>query len=123
MRMFPFALAIAATGLLAACETQGTRRIGDLTQSELDTGRRILSADPTRRQWLVNECRADARMQSRQRTANMAVLMKVTPAQAPTVYCDRLIKGLESGRLTAADLNSAKRGMITSPVLAVLQGE
>lgn len=123
MRMFPFALAIAATGLLAACEQQGTRRPGDVTQSDVDAGLRIISTDPTRRQGLVHQCRADARMQSRQRTANMAVLMKVTPAQAPTVYCDRLIKGLESGRLTAADLNSAKRGMITSPVLAVLQGE
>ena len=123
MRMFPFALAIAATGLLAACETQGTRRIGDLTQSELDTGRRILSADPTRRQWLVNECRADARMQSRQDTANMAALMKVTPAQVPVVFCDRLLKGLESGRITAADLNSVGRGVITPAVLAVIQGE
>ncbi|WP_374638020.1 hypothetical protein [Paracoccus sp. (in: a-proteobacteria)] len=123
MRMFPFALAIAATGLLAACETQGTRRIGDLTQSDLNTGLRIAKADPTQRQWLVHQCRADQRMQSRRQNANLAVLMNVTPAQAPAVYCDRLIKGLESGRITAADLNAGTRGMITPPVLAVLQGE
>ena len=123
MRMFPFALAIAATGLLAACETQGTRRIDDLTQSDLNTGLRIAKTDPAQRQWLVHQCRADQRMQSRQPTANMAVLMNVTPAQAPAAYCDRLIKGLESGRITAADLNSGKRGMITSPVFAVLRGE
>ena len=123
MRMFPFALAIAATGLLAACEQQGTRRPGDVTQSDVDAGMRIISTDPTRRQGLVHQCRADARMQSRQDTANMAALMKVTPAQVPVVFCDRLLKGLESGRITAADLNSVGRGVITPAVLAVIQGE
>ena len=50
-------------------------------------------------------------------------MMKATPARVPVGFCDRLVTELESGRITAADLNTVGRGVITPAVLAVIQGE
>ncbi len=116
------ALAIAATGLLTACESQGTRRPNDITQSNLDTAIRTTRTDPARRQVLIHECRANMRMKPKATHRNFAALMGVTPEAVPTVFCDRVIGGIESGRLTAADLNTTARGEINPRLLAVVQG-
>ena len=122
MRILPFVLAIAATGLLAACEPRSTHRPGDLTQSELNTGRGMVATDPARRQDLLNNCQADIRMKPKQLRNNMAALVGVTPAQMPAVFCNRVLSAIESGHLTAADLNATGRGDISPKVLAVVQG-
>ena len=77
MRILPFVLAIAATGLLAACEPRGTHSPGDLTQSELNTGRGMVATDPARRQDLLNNCRARTQMKPERQRNNMAALMGV----------------------------------------------
>ena len=123
MRILPALLAIAATGLLAACETQSAHRPQEVQQSNLDAARMVMAADPARRQLLIKECRNDARKKTALETNNMATLMKVPPARGPEVFCDRVIGAIMSGRLTAADMNSVSRGEITPKVLAVLQGE
>ena len=122
MRILPFVLAIAATGLLAACEPRGTHSPGDLTKSELNTGRGMVATDPARRQDLLNNCRARIQMKPERQRNNMAALMGVSPAQVPTVFCERIISAIESGRLAAADLNAGGRGEFSPKVIAVVQG-
>jgi hypothetical protein len=60
-------------------------------------------------------------MNSKNTNNNVAVVMGVSPAQVPTVFCDRMIEGVQSGRLDATDINESKRGNITPKMLAVLQ--
>ena len=121
MRMLSLALARGAMTLVTGCEDTGARRPDDVTQSNLNAARRIVANDPARRQDLMNSCRADIRMNSKNTNNNVAVVMGVSPAQVPTVFCDRMIEGVQSGRLDATDINESKRGNITPKMLAVLQ--
>jgi hypothetical protein len=123
MRIRSLVLAFTAIGLLAACEMQGTRRPGDVNQADFDAARRIIKADPARRQVLVHDCRANMRMKSKKERGNIAALMKVSLADVPAVFCDRTINAADSGRLTAADTNSFRRGEISPKMIAILQGE
>lgn len=37
-------------------------------------------------------------------------------------YCSRLTRGITSGRLSHADINTASRGQVTPAIIKVLQG-
>jgi hypothetical protein len=62
---------------------------------------------------------------SRRSLANrqaIAKVMNVSVQHAPRIYCQRLTRGITSGRLKHADLNAGARGQLTPAVVRVLQG-
>lgn len=52
----------------------------------------------------------------------MATLMNTSVRNAPRTYCNRLTRGITSGRLTRSDINAGARGQLTPAVVRVLQG-
>jgi hypothetical protein len=62
---------------------------------------------------------------SRRSLANrqaIAKVMNVSVRNAPRIYCQRLTRGITSGRLKHADFNAGARGQLTPTVVRVLQG-
>ncbi|MFH5774589.1 hypothetical protein ACHFJ0_10085 [Paracoccus sp. NGMCC 1.201697] len=116
-------IAFSALILIAGCQDEGSRRPNDFTQSNINRETRIVKNDPATRAMVMNDCRANVRRGSAKDRQNIAVFMKVPVSEAAETFCSRIVGGLESGRLTAADGNALKRGRITPAALAVLQGE
>lgn len=77
---------------------------------------------PQLRREATAECARDTARDSLASRRNMAMLINTSVAKAPQVFCERLMTGLASGKVTVADVNSIDRGEITPNMIRVLQG-
>lgn len=117
------ALIVAGSGLLLAgcAETSGVTTSAP-TQAELDTLRHLVAGDPAVRKAEFDRCLAKSPRQTPLKTANMGVIMGVAPDQVKTVFCERIVHALQTGRPTAAHVRTSNRGKLNPTMLAVIQG-
>ncbi|MEO9336895.1 hypothetical protein ABFT80_05590 [Mesorhizobium sp. SB112] len=92
------------------------------TGASYDVGREALKGSPALRADFVNNCTRNIARKPIATQRAMAKLMNVSVRNTPRVYCQRVTRGVASGRLTNSDLSAGARGQLTPNVVRVLQG-
>ncbi|SMO60483.1 entry exclusion lipoprotein TrbK [Paracoccus laeviglucosivorans] len=108
------------TALLAGCDAAPMSQAQPMTDQRLDTARTALQ-NPAQRQSFMAQCQRMAGGYAPRDVANMGVLMNVSAADVPATFCNRMVAGVEDGRLSATDFEAMQRGEINPAILSVLQ--
>ena len=106
------ALAFAAALALSGCVTQTT----------YDSNREALRGSPALRTQFINQCVSNISRKPLRTRQAMATLMNTSLRGTPRIYCQRITRGITSGRLSRSDINAGARGQLTPAVVRVLQG-
>lgn len=112
MPLFKFAAVAVAVLALSGC----------VTQSNYDASREALRGSPALRTQFVNNCVSNIRAKPLSTRQGMATVMNTSVRNVPRVYCQRITRGITSGRLSRSDINAGARGQLTPAVIRVLQG-
>lgn len=86
------------------------------------TSQEALRGSPALKNQFVADCVTKISRKPPDVKRAMATLMNTSVRRAPRVFCQRITKGISSGRLTHADMNAAARGQMTPATVRVLQG-
>lgn len=112
MPLAKLAMPVAALLVLSGC----------MTQTNFDASREALRGSPGLRTQFVNNCVSNIQRKPIAQRRAMATVMNVNLRNTPRVYCQRVTRGITSGRLSRSDINASSMGQLTSAVVRVLQG-
>lgn len=103
---------------IVACFVSGC----GISANSYAANREMLKGSSAIRSEFVQDCISRISQKSISTRQAIAKVMSVTTRRAPNVYCQRITRGIISGRLKHADLNAGARGQLTPTVVRVLQG-
>jgi hypothetical protein len=113
MRVLNSILLFAASLAITACTSSGMR--------SMDYKKNL--SDPVAKRTLLAQCISDFNRQSQNKRANMAVVMRISEKDAPSVFCKRLIDGIASGRITTSEVETTNSQRVSPKVLKVILGQ
>lgn len=123
-RPFRFMALAAPVFALAACVTPADHPPAQAPAKSTMNAAMIeaVRGSPQLRRAATAECVRDTARDPLAARRNIAMIINTSVAKAPQVFCERLMMGLASGKLTVADVDSVDRGEITPNTIRVLQG-
>ena len=77
---------------------------------------------PAMRNQSVNQCVQNFSAKPLRTRQQVATLMNTSVRSAPRLFCQRLVRGIASGRLSREDVNAGMRGQVTPGIVRVIQG-
>lgn len=93
-----------------------------VTQRNYAATQEMLRGSASVRNDFVQTCIARISRRSLADRQAIAKVMNVSVRNTPSIYCQRVTRGIVSGRLKHTDLNAGSRGQLTPAVVRVLQG-
>lgn len=124
MRVFAIAAALAALTFVAGCEEieKNMSTPAEARQDQFQKTRRALLDDPNARNTYRAQCMADANLgRSKAERAAMARRLGTSTRNLRSTFCDRLLQGVISGRITYRDAAAARAGRVSPEMSSVLQ--
>ncbi len=113
-----FSNAFRILGLISLCAAL-TACIDDKKMADYSTA---LKAHPELVTELVNRCINSKRLWTADSQAGLATIVTTADSRNKRAICERLYKGIASGRLTATDLQSFGDEYPTANAIRILQG-
>lgn len=93
-----------------------------ISQTSYATSREALRGSPALQSQFVAHCVSRISKKPPKVRNALATLMNTSVRSAPRIYCQRVTRGISSGRLNHSDMSAAAKGQITPAVVRVLQG-
>ena len=113
---------LAAAGLLIAALTACAPQPPEPSKEDFSAVRELLSGSPALKKRTITQCTASVAAKPDDSRVVMAQLMNVPPQRVAATYCQRMIEGVASGRVTQAEMAAANSGKVSANLVRVLQG-
>ncbi len=113
MKVLNSIVLVGASLAITACTSSGMR--------SMDYKKNL--SDPVAKRTLLAQCISDFHRQPENKRTNMAMVIRVSEKDAPSVFCKRLVDGIASGRITTSDVETTNSQHISPKVLKVILGQ